>query len=490
MSDRRWWWPPALVLAVLGAVLLVRAATVRSRQPQAGPAEPLSIDVAAAAERLAGAVRIPTVAAENAADGPATGFAALHAHLERSFPLAHAALKRENVGSGALLYTWPGTDSALAPVVLMGHMDVVPVEAGTEAAWAQPPFGGRVAGGFVWGRGTLDDKVTVLGVLEAVEALTLEGYRPHRTVLLAFGADEEVGGHQGAAVIAGLLRERGVAPALVLDEGGAIMHDTVPGVRAPVALVGIAEKGFASVELLATSPGGHSMAPPRHTAVGILARAIARLEERPFTADLRGATAALFDAVGPEMPFGMRTLFANRWLFEPLIEWQLSRNPSTNAAIRTTTAVTMVEGGTRENVLPRRARAVVNFRILPGDTVAAVTRHVEQIVDDPAVKVTLRQPSAEPSPVSPAEGAAWDTLARAIRQVFPDVVVAPYLVTGGTDARYFSALTPHVYRFTPTRLALSDLTRVHGTDERLSIDNYAELIRFYCQLLRNSTRAR
>jgi carboxypeptidase PM20D1 len=476
----------AVALGLVTALVLVRTAVSRPRREPLPPAEALTFDAAAATERLAGAVRIPTVSAENAADRPAAAFAALEAHLARSFPLTHATLKRETVGDGALLYTWTGAEP-LPPIVLMGHLDVVPVEAGTEAAWTHQPFGGEIADGFVWGRGTLDDKVTVLGILEAVEALAREGHRPRRTVLLAFGADEEVGGQGGAARIAALLRERGTTPALVVDEGGAIMHDAVPGVRAPVALVGIAEKGFASVELLATSPGGHSMAPPPHTAVGILARAVARLEDHPFPATLGGATTALFDAVSPEMPFGMRLLFANRWLFAPVIEWQLSRNPSTNATIRTTTAVTIMDGGTRENVLPRRARAVVNYRILPGDSVAAVRRHVQDVVDDPAVAVTVLPSAGEPSPVSPTDSAAWEALDRAIRRVFPDVVVAPYLVTGGTDARYFCALTPNVYRFTPTRLALSDLTRIHGTDERVSVANYGELVRFYAQLLRHSS---
>jgi carboxypeptidase PM20D1 len=232
------------------------------------------------------------------------------------------------------------------------------------------------------------------------------------------------------------------------------------------------------------------MAPPRHTAVGILARAVARLEDRPFPAKLKGASAALFEAVAPEMPFGMRLLFANRWLFGPLIERQLSANPSTDAAIRTTTAVTIVEGGTRDNVLPRRARAVVNFRILPGDTVAGVRQHVQEVVDDPAVTVTVLDTAGEPSPVAPTDSGAWRSLERTIRQTFPDTVVAPYLVTGGTDARHFAALTPNVYRFTPTRLTLPDLTRIHGTDERIAVSNYGELVRFYAQLVRNAAGER
>lgn len=478
------------VAAVLGAgVAVARTLAARGRHEEVPPAEAPAPDVTAAALRLAGALRLRTVSTEDPAQRPDAEFAALHAYLQSAFPGAHTALRREPIGRDALLYTWPGADPALAPVVLMGHMDVVPVEPGTEAAWARPPFAGEVAEGFVWGRGTLDDKVTVLGVLEAVEALLARRFQPRRTVLLAFGADEELGGKQGAEETARLLRRRGVRPEMVLDEGGAIMHDTVPGVRPPVALVGIAEKGFASVELVARSAGGHSMAPPPHTAVGVLARAVARLEANPFPAELRGASAALFDSVAPEMPFGMRLLFANRWLFGPLIERRLSANPSTNAAVRTTTAATVFEGGTKDNVLPSQARAVVNFRILPGDSVEAVRRHVVAAVDDDSVQVKVLEPAAEPSPVSPTDSEAWRRLRRSIRQVFPDVVVAPYLVTGGTDARHFSGLTPNVYRFTPTRLSLADLTRVHGTNERVSVENYGELTRFYAQLLLNTAEA-
>jgi carboxypeptidase PM20D1 len=479
----------ALALVAFAATLAVRAATWRSRQVRAEPAHALALDAPAAAERLAGALRIPTVSTEDPAARTAAAFAALHAYLAATFPRTHAALTREVVGRDALLYTWRGLDGALPPVVLMGHLDTVPVEPLADGAWEHPPFSGTIAGGYVWGRGALDDKMTVAGILEAVEALLGEGLRPRRTVYLAFGSDEERGGEEGAALIAARLREDGVAPALVLDEGGAVMHDTVPGVKSPVALVGIAEKGFATLELVARAEGGHSMAPPPHTAVGLLARAVGRLEEQPMPPDLRGAAAALFDHAGPEMAFGMRVLFANRWLFEPLLVRRLAANPGTNAAVRTTTAATIFEGGTKDNVLPVRARARVNFRILPGDSVAAVRAHVEEVVADPAISVTVLEPSAEPSPVSPTDSDGWRLVERTVRQAFPDAVVAPYLVTGGTDARHFAGLTPNVYRFAPTRLTLEDLKRVHGTNERLSVANYVELVRFYAQLLRNAAGA-
>jgi len=279
-----------------------------------------------------------------------------------------------------------------------------------------------------------------------------------------------------------------VRPEWVLDEGGAVTRGMMPGVEAPVALVGVAEKGFVSVELAARGEGGHSSMPPRSTAVGTLARAVARLEEHPLPGGIRGATELLFDHAGPEMPFGMRLVFANRWLFGPLVERQLAAAPSTDATLRTTTAATVIRGGTQDNVLPSSARAVVNFRILPGDSIAGVLAHVREVVDDPRVQVRTAGFGSEPSPVSGTETAGFRAIRRSIRQTFPDAVVAPYLVVGATDARHFHGLSPHVYRFLPVRVTARDLERMHGTDERVAVADYAAAVRFYAQLLRNGAR--
>jgi carboxypeptidase PM20D1 len=349
-------------LAALGvAVVLVAATTVvravrftphRTPVASATTLEPLP----GAVDRLAGAIRIPSVSPTDSAQRDSTAFRMMHAHVAHSFPRVHAALRREVVGRDALLYTWMGSDTTLPPVVLMGHIDVVPVEPGTEQRWTHPPFSGAIADEYVWGRGTLDNKATVLGVLEASEALLAQGFAPRRTVYLAFGADEEVGGQRGAAVIAALLRSRRVHPYFVVDEGGAVIAGVAPGVRAPVALVGIAEKGFTSVELIVRAEGGHSSMPPRSTAAGVLARAITRLEENPFPGGIRGAVAQQLDAFGREMSFGRRVIFANRWLFDGAIKRQLATSPATDAMLRTTTAVTMLEGSPKDNVLPSQAR--------------------------------------------------------------------------------------------------------------------------------------
>ncbi|RKH49559.1 M20 family peptidase [Corallococcus interemptor] len=469
---------------VLTGVLVVRTLRFSSRQVAAEPADPFPVDAAAAADRLAQALRHRTVAGSGGMAADDAAFRAMHAGFVKAFPRVHGQLTHEPVGAHAHLYTWPGSEPGLAPVLLMGHLDVVPAEA--EATWSHPPFGGVVAEGFVHGRGALDDKGSVLAILEAVEGLLAEGYRPRRTVMLAFGADEEVGGHDGAARVATLLRERGVRLESVLDEGGPIGVGLVPGVAAPVALVGVAEKGSARVELVVRSAGGHASMPPRQTAANTLAQALVRLEEHPFPAELRGGTRALFEYVGPEMGFGMRLLFANTWLFAPIIERQMAAAPSTNASIRTTFAATMLEGSPKPNVMPSRARAVLNVRLLPGDSLEDVRVHVRDVVDDERVELVAE--GDEASPVSSLDTEGWRQLQRSIRQVYPDVLVAPFLTVAATDARYFHPLSDSVYRFVPVRLTREDLTRMHGRDERLSVEEHAAAIRFYAQYLRNTTR--
>jgi carboxypeptidase PM20D1 len=362
----------------------------------------------------------------------------------------------------------------------------VPVEAGTEPAWSHPPFGGVIDGGYVWGRGTLDDKGSALAVLEAVEYLLAAGVQPAQTVYLAFGHDEEVNGEHGAAVLAARLRERGVNAEFVLDEGGWLVDGMIPGIAAPVASVCVGEKGYASIELIAKAQGGHSSMPPAQTSVGVLSAAITRLEARQMPTDLSAAIDESFAFLGPEMGFGPRLVFANLWLFGPLVERAMARSPQANAAMRTTTAATMFDAGVKENVLPASARAVVNFRILPGDTVQGVVEHVRRTIDDPSIAIRVLDGSTEPSPLSDPEAPAFSRLARAIRATFPGTLVTPFVSLGATDARHYTAVSPNVYRFVPARLRADDLARIHGTDERIAVDDYAGMIRFYIELLRSA----
>lgn len=475
-----------LALLLLAAVLIGRASLARSRQIATTPATDIQVDAQAAAERLAGAVRFPTISHEEKGKVERAAFLGLHEYLGRSFPRVHASLSREVVAGYSLLYTWKGRDPNLAPIVLMSHQDVVPVEPGTERSWTHPAFSGLIADGHIWGRGTLDDKSGVLGILEAVEHLLARGFQPERTVLLAFGHDEEVSGRDGARNIAALLRQRGVRPDFILDEGGAIVEGMVEGISAPIALIGTAEKGYVSIDLVAKGEGGHSSMPPQHTAVGLIAGAIHRLEENQMPARIDGATRRSFEYLAPELPFGQRLILTNLWLFEPLAKRMFSGEPASNARIRTTTAATIVRGGVKANVLPHEARAVVNFRILPGDSVEGVLEHVRSQAG-PGITVTARrEEAAEPSPESDDTAPSFQLIQRTLGEIYPGILVTPNLLGGGTDTKHFQGLSPNIYRFLPIPLRAEDLSRVHGTDERIGVEAYAGLVRFYVQLLRNS----
>jgi len=411
----------------------------------------------------------------------------MHHFFDQAFPHVHETLKREVVAEYSLLYTWKGQDERLRPLLLLGHMDVVPAESQSGTGWTHPAFEGRIADGYLWGRGTLDDKDAVLGILESVERLLQEGYAPRRTIYLAFGHDEEVGGQSGAAKIAALLISRGIKLDYVLDEGLTIVEGVVPNITKPVALVGVAEKGYVSIEMTVESEGGHSMMPPQQTAIGILSAAIDKIEQNQFSTRMGLPIRQMFGTLAPEMPFSMKTIFANLWLFEGLVEKKLAAAPRTNALIRTTTAPTIFTSGVKENILPTTARSVVNFRLLQGESIGSVMEHVRRTIDDPRVKIRPSGGfSSEPSYVSDTGSPGFRVIERTIRQVFPEVLVAPGLCIGATDSRHYAKLTESIFRFSPLWLRPDDLQRIHGIDERISIENYTKVVKFYTQLIRNS----
>jgi carboxypeptidase PM20D1 len=448
------------------------------------------------AERLGQAIRLPTVSTDRGPPDPVT-LRALFELIKTSYPLLNATLQREVVNDFALLYRWRGQEEAedaqkaRKPYLLLAHQDVVPVEPGTESAWHRPPFSGEIADGFVWGRGTIDDKSALMAILEAVEALLRSGFRPQRTLYLAFGHDEEISGTHGAAVMADLLQKRGVRFDFVLDEGQAVTQGLMPGIKQKVALIGLVEKGYVSVELTADDAGGHSSMPPPHTTVGILSRAITRLEQHPMPASLCDPMAKLFSTIGPHAELPERLLFTNMWLFKPLLLYALAQRPVTNASIRTTTAATVFEGSPKDNVLPQHARAVVNFRLLPGDTPEAVLRHVNEVVDDPRVVARpLPGLAHAATPESSTEAPAFGLIEHTIEQLFPETLVTPSLNAGATDARHYVEVTDNIYRFVPLLLGPQDVTRIHGTDERVSVSDYVRAVAFYQQLIRNADQNR
>jgi carboxypeptidase PM20D1 len=483
------WAAPAL--AALLVVLAVNTLRLQSRQP-AAPALPLlPIDVPAAAERLGGAIRIPTISHDRS-PASAEVFRELHAYLQAQYPKAHQVMKREVVNGASLLYSWQGDDAGELPILLMAHQDVVPVEPGTETKWSHPPFAGVVAEDHVWGRGAWDDKGNLLAMMEAVELLAGSGFRPRRTVYFAFGHDEETGtagGQEGAKRIAALLAARGVRLAFVLDEGLLVAHDAMKGLEAPVALVGVAEKGYLTLDVSTEGASGHSSMPPARTAIGALATARGRIEHHPMPARLHAVVREMIETLAPEFSGANRLVLSNLWLFEPFVRRQMEASPSAGAMLRTTTALTVVKAGEKESSLPSSAAAQVNFRLLPGDLREEVIRQTDRAVDDASVAVEPAGLSWEASPVSRTDSAAFATIRRTIREVFPDAVVAPGLMVGFTDSHHFLEIADDVYRFTPVRARQGDLPRFHGTDERISLANYAEMIRFYHRLL-TATSAR
>jgi carboxypeptidase PM20D1 len=489
---RKWLAAFGLVVVALAVAVGVKTLATTSRQLVVAPAKPVAVDAAAASARLGAAVRLKTIASATDADANGAEFLALHAHLQASFPKLHAVLTREVIGKYGLLYTWTGSDAQAAPIALLAHQDVVPIASGTEGDWQVPPFSGSQQDGFVWGRGAWDDKGNLMGMLEAVELRVAAGFRPRQTVYLAFGQDEELGGARGAMQIAKVLKDRGVHLRWVVDEGLLITEGAVPGLARPAALVGVAEKGFLTVRLTANATPGHSSMPPvdpAMSAIGMLSRALTRVEAQQMPFALRGVGRESFDALAPEMSVVNRVLLSNLWLFGPIVAAELKKSPGANASFRTTTALTVVNAGQAENVLPGRATALVNFRLLPGDSSDDVVAHVVRTVAEPQIKVEREPGSVEASRVASTDGPGYRAIARTLAELHPDVVVAPGLMIGGTDSRHYESIADDVYKFSPMRAQPDDLKRFHGTNERISTANYVELIQFYHQLIGNASSA-
>jgi carboxypeptidase PM20D1 len=473
-----------VALALFAVICVVRAARLEPYRLDTLPADSSIAEAQFTVDRFRAALRFPTVSTQDSPQFDPAPFLSLHDWVATAFPNVSRRLTREVVARYSLLYTWTGSDTTLDPILLMGHLDVVPVERGTESRWTHPPFEGAVADSFVWGRGALDDKASVIAILEAVEWLIDQGFEPRRTVYLAFGHDEELGGSSGAGQLAAILQARAGRLAFLVDEGGVIAEGLIPGVDRPVALIGVVEKGSIGVRLTVEQTGGHSSMPPRHTAVGILSQAITRLEASPMPARLTPVVEEMLLRVAPEMPLTARIPLANLWAFRPLIVRALQKNDRIGASLRTTTAATMVSGSPKENVLPIVARGLVNFRILPGDTPEMVLDHVRRTVDDTAVHVEGR--GKEASPVAVYKAPEFTVVEKTILQLFPRAVPVPFLMIGGTDTRHYEGLTRNVYRFNPIVATTELVSGAHGTNERVRAADFVRAARFFAQLIRNA----
>ncbi len=478
------------VIALVIGVALARTLMVPAPSDHAvASADQIEIDELAAANRLGEAIRIETVSTQFGREDRRAPFIEFRDWVTNTYPAFHRVASREIIGDYSLFYTWPGTDASLEPILLMSHMDVVPIAPGTEAAWDVDPFSGKVEDGFIWGRGAIDTKGSLVAILEGAEYLATKGYAPRRTIHFAFGHDEELGGLFGDQKIAAMLAERGTRLHWVADEGGVLANGLVPGVAdRSVAMVGVAEKGYVTLDLTATAQGGHSSMPPAETAIGQLSRAIDRLQNNQFDGKLEGTAAMMLDAIAPATPFTQRLALTNRWLFGPVLNPTLLGSPTTAAMMRTTIAPTMIGAGVKENVLPATASAKVNFRIHPRDTVESIVAHVTAAIDDEGIKVTVFNPGREASLVSPTDSEGYLIISETIRDSFPGTIVAPNLVVGGTDSRYFETVSDNIYRFIPIILGPDDTARFHGTNERITVENMGQAVRYYVRLIERGSR--
>jgi carboxypeptidase PM20D1 len=473
-------------IIVLAGVLAFNVFRHGSRQLQVAAVPKTQVDTQGAAARLAEAIRFRTVSSYEKPEQHAETLRSMQAHIEKSFPAFHAAAKREIVADYSLLYSWEGSDPNAQPIALLAHQDVVPVAPGTDKDWQHPPYDGVIADGFIWGRGSWDDKGNLYSMLEAAEILAKAGFRPKRTIYFAFGHDEESAGTRGAKNIAALFASRGVKLDFVVDEGLLITDGLVKGLDKPAALIGLAEKGYATLALHASATPGHSSMPPRDTAIGMMAAALARLEDHRLPLQIRGTVAEMFDTLAPEMNGFSRVALSNLWLFKPLLLREFAKSGPTEATVRTTTALTIFNAGDKDSVLPGNAEATVNFRLIPGDTEASVIEHVRETIRNDRITIKPFPGNTDPPPVTGTASPSYQMFNRTIREVFPDVIVAPGLMVAATDSRHYVGVTDKIFRFSPVRANGEDLKRFHGTNERLPIEGYADMIRFYRRLLENA----
>ena len=476
----------AVVVAGVALVVLVRTFAVHEEAlpPAPVPAAPPAIAVEAAARHLGEAIRLRTVSHQDPSQDDAAEWQRLRDWLLATYPALHAHATRELVEDRTLVLTWAGREPALPPVILMAHQDVVPVAEGTESGWRHPPFSGEVAEGAVWGRGAVDDKGSLVALYEALEQLAARGFTPRRTLIVVSGANEEVQG-SGAEAAASLLAGRGVHAEFVLDEGLVILANH-PITHGPVAMIGIAEKGYGTLEVAAHAPGGHSSMPPAETADTTLARALLAIAADAPPPSLSGPTGQMLETLAPQAPFATRMAIANKWLFAPLLVRAISATPAGAAMLHTTVAPTLLAGSAKENVLPERATVAINYRLAPGDASVAVEDRARKATQALPVTMAWLHPPLEASRVSSTRSRGWALIAALAREAAHGPA-APGLMIGGTDSRRLQPVADDVYRFDPVTLADGELSMIHGTNEHLTLANLAQSITFYLRLIEGAT---
>ena len=473
------------IIIILIAFLFLRTLSFRRRSSSIQAIPVIGIEDDQIAQHLSEVIQIRSISKVDASDADQQPFVTIRDWIEKTYPILSSKLERVVINKYSLLFKWVGTESKLAPVLFNAHMDVVQVDAETMEEWDEDPFGGKISAGYVWGRGTLDMKNQLVAILDTIEGLLKESYTPKRTIYVALGHDEEIMGTHGSKEIVEHLKSKGIKLAAVLDEGGLISQGMIEGIDEPIGLVGITEKGYLTLKLTAQGDPGHSSTPPRQTAVGVVARAVALLDDHPMTARLDFIIPMLSN-FGHLLPFDQQLVIANSWLFGPILLQRFSKITQMNAMIRTTHAATIIEGGIKDNILPAAATATVNCRLIPGDSVQDVIDHFTKVIGDPRVQISIDEENGGwgASIVSPIDIPAYLSLDLVIRQVFNNISVAPFAFLAATDSRYYAPICKSIFKFSPILVNQKDRSSIHGINERVSTAGLGKMVVFFTRLIK------
>lgn len=477
-----------IVLAIVGT--MIKAAFWKTSKPEVVPMPEERVDFERVQRHLSEAIQIKTISNPDSSKVDWGEFERFHDYLEKEFPLVHKTLTREKVSQASLLFTWEGKNKDLEPIALLAHQDVVPISEGTLQDWEHEPFSGDNDGEFIWGRGALDMKNHLICVIEAVETLLEDGYQPERTVYLCFGHNEEIvaGENNGAHALMETLRDRGVRLDSTLDEGGAMIPVNVKGVlEGNLAGVGVAEKGYADYKITIKAKGGHSSQPPNHTAAGKIADVVCDLEKNQFKARILPSVYELFDIVGKRCSYPVRLILCNNRILSPVLKKVMTMIPFSAVFVRTTTACTMLSGSPAANVLPQNASVTVNFRELPGETLADTEAHIRKVSRHKDIEVEFLK-GKEASKVSPTDSKAFKTIEKLAHQINDKNIVAPYLVMGGTDSYHYEEICSNIYRFAPFAIDLNLLTTTHGTNERCPVEQLKQGVTFFKRYIKEMSK--